>query len=104
MEIDQAATSLFELLGHLIDRNELIAVLLGELSNGLEQFSVNGLDAFREDWMRLHAYQGRRMRTLGNPVSEGRVVGIDQSGALLIRMDNDQIVPINSGELQILPG
>ena len=103
LEIDQAATSLFELLGHQVDRSELTAVLLGELSDGLELFAVNGLDAFREEWMRLHAYQGRRMRTLGNSMCEGRAVGIDRSGALLIRMDNGQIAPINSGELQILP-
>ena len=101
--IDQAATSLFQLLGHLVDRSELIAVLLGELSDGLELFSVNGLEAFREDWMRLHAYQGRKMRAVGVPVREGRAVGIDPSGALLLRTENGRIVPINSGELQILP-
>ena len=103
LEIDQPTTSLFKLLGYPIDRNELTAVLLGELSDGLELFSVDGLDAFREQWIRLHAYQGRRMRTLGNSMSEGRAVGINQSGALLIRTDNGQIIPINSGELQIIP-
>lgn len=103
LEIDQAATSLFELLGHLVDRSELISVLLGELSDGLEMFSVSGLEAFREDWMRLHAFTGRTMRTFGKPVREGRAVGIDQSGALLIRTENGRIVPINSGELQLLP-
>ena len=103
LEIDQPTTSLFKLLGYPIDRSELTAVLLGELSDGLELFSVDGLDAFREQWIRLHAYQGRRMRTLGNSMSEGRAVGINQSGALLIRTDNGQIISINSGELQIIP-
>lgn len=103
LEIDQTATSLFELLGRLVDRSELIAVLLGELSDGLELFSVNGLEAFREDWMQLHAFTERTMRTFGQPVREGRAVGIDQSGALLIRTENGRIIPINSGELEILP-
>ena len=103
LEIDQPATSLFSLLGHQVDRSELTAVLLGELSDGLELFSIDGLDAFREDWMRRHAYQGRRMRVVGKPLREGRAVGIDQSGALLIRTENGRIVPINSGELQVLP-
>ncbi len=103
LEIDQAATSLFELLGYLVDRSELVAVLLGELSDGLELFSVNGLEAFREDWMQLHAFTGRTMRIYGKPVKEGRAMGIDQSGALLIRTENGKIEPINSGELQLLP-
>ncbi len=103
LEIDQAATSLCELLGNQVDRSELMTVLLGELSDGLELFSINGLNSFREDWIRLHAYQGRKMRTVGMPVSEGTSMGIDQSGALLIRTENGRIVPINSGELQILP-
>ncbi len=100
--IDQPTTSLNEHIARFVDRNQLIAALLKELSYGLDLFSSTGLEPFREDWMRLHAYQGQWLRSHVKPQQEGLALGIDQDGQLLLQMDNGQIVTVHAGELEVL--
>ncbi len=101
--IDQPVASLNEFLEQPIDRNQLVLTLLKELASGLERFSSAGLEPFREDWMRLHAHQGRWVRSLGTPSQEGVALGIDHSGSLLVRLKSGELAPVRAGELEILP-
>ena len=36
---------------------------------------------------------------MGSQIREGHAVGIDESGALLLRQEDGQILPIRSGEI-----
>ncbi len=101
--INQPVTSLNELCDRSVDRSRLVSALLSELSTGLELFFSSGFESFRNDWNQLHAYQGRRMRTRGQPIREGIALEIDDSGALILQEDNGQLVSITAGELDLLP-
>ena len=103
LEIQKPVVSLSEITHGAVDRNRLIPLLLGELKDGLEVFSRSGLLPFREEWMRLHAYQGKRVRTEGTLEREGMALGIDHTGALIIRLDSGDSVSINSGEVSVVP-
>ncbi len=102
LEIGQPATSLSQVMDEPVDRSQLIAALLIDLAEGLERFSDSGLEPFRDDWLRLHAYQHRRMRVEGRPGREGVVKGIDPSGALILELDSGELMAVNSGEVTVL--
>lgn len=102
--INQPVTSLSRIMGQSVDRNTLIPRLLIELSQGLEHFFVAGLEPFRNEWLNLHAYRDRRVRVEGRPVREGIAKGIDQKGALVIRLDNGELQAIHSGTVNIVSG
>lgn len=99
--IDTPVTSLAELLLDSIDRNDLIVQLVDLLHQGLEIFSRKKLDAFRTRWLELHAYANKQVYTRGKFLVEGKVIGIDQRGALLLELANGEIYSVNSGEISV---
>ncbi len=98
--IDQPVTSLDVLLEQEVNRNLLIPRLLFELTQGLEKYFDIGFEPFREQWVRLHAFQGKRVRIDGTPVREGFAQGIDNSGALTIKLDTGEVMSIHSGDVR----
>ena len=84
--IDQAAADLETVVGHAVDRNQLLAALLNELNRVLLEFERHGFAAFREDWQRRHVHQGAAVRlTLPGGVSESGVArGVGADGSLLL--------------------
>lgn len=103
-KIQRPVVSLSEIAGEPTDRNQIIPMLLSDLAAGLVIFSTDGFLPFREDWMRLHAYQGKRIRTEGTMAREGVALGISHSGALIIELDSGDSVSINSGEVSVVSG
>ena len=83
--IGQPAADL-EAAGLQAGRNELLARVLIDLNDVLERFSREGFAALRPEWERLHAYQDKMVRLdmAGEKVVEGRVIGVDEYGALLL--------------------
>ncbi len=67
-------------------RNLLLAGVLHELEIGLRQFERSGFRAFKSEWLRLHAFEGRRVRMAMNEREsvEGLTSGVDDEGALLV--------------------
>lgn len=68
-------------------RNEVAARVLDALLDALESFEANGIDAFRSDWLAMHAHEGRRLRVR---LADGRVVagvaeGLAADGGLRLR-------------------
>lgn len=84
--VDQVAADLETVMEHAVDRNQLLAVLLGELNRVLLEFERHGFAAFREDWQRRHVHQGAAVRlTLPGGVSESGVArGVGVDGSLLL--------------------
>lgn len=103
-KIEKPVVSLNDFTNKPVDRNSLISALLRELKRGLERFSDHGLPAFRNEWMRLHAYQGKRIRTEGTLEREGVALGINHAGALVIKLDSGDSVSISSGEVSVVIG
>lgn len=67
-------------------RNAMLAALLAALTEALPQFARHGLAPFVADWNRLHAHAGQEVRILdqGRVLHQGRALGIDASGRLLL--------------------
>ena len=71
------------------DRDLLLASLLSALAQNMRQFESHGLSAFVERWNRLHAFAGQQVLILdqGKVLHEGRALGIDQIGRLMLQPD-----------------
>jgi len=87
-----------------VSRSVLLAAVLGELGAVLEQFGREGFAAFRDEWMRHHAFQGRQvaLRLADQAVAEGEALGVASDGALELRVAGG-IRQFHSGELSLRP-
>jgi len=84
------------------DRNRLLALLLLDITQVLEQFAQSGFAPLREEWQRQHVYQGRPVR-LSLPaaaVIDGTATGVDDAGALLLETATG-VRRIHSGDVSL---
>ncbi len=67
-------------------RNALAGRVLSELAGAATVFARDGFSAFREDWLRRHAWQGQRVRLSVAPerTVEGVASGVAEDGALIV--------------------
>ena len=101
-DIDQPWVDLRQLLGHKPDRNELVAILICELTRLFKDFAEQGLAPFIEDWHRHHAFADQPVRLIGaNDEIRGIVCGLDATGALMLRTDSGEVISAHSGELSL---
>jgi len=86
-ELRSIATSLFEVTRHPIDRNRLIAQLLFELEQGLNELRSHGSERLRLAYTARCSTLGKRVRALMGPEQEllGTAESISTDGALQIR-------------------
>jgi BirA family biotin operon repressor/biotin-[acetyl-CoA-carboxylase] ligase len=99
--IDQPAADLASAGVH-VDRNELLARVLCDLSDVLGTLSREGFAVLLPEWQRAHAYQDK-MVTIemnGEKRLEGRAVGVDETGALLVQTAEGTRA-VHSGELSL---
>lgn len=85
-----------------MDRNALMGALLNRLAATLAEFDDTGFAAFAERWNRLQAWHGETVRILdqGRVLHEGRMMGVDASGRLLLQTDAG-LVPVMSGDVSL---
>ena len=100
--IDQPVVCLSDLPDYSANRNVLVSRLLCSLGHGLEIFMKHRLEPFRQEWMQKHAYTNKRILTDGINPHEGTAIGIDGNGALLLKLDSGEIIPVQAGEISIL--
>lgn len=109
--IDQAATSYVDahaqpLTGmarpRLLGRNALLAKVIAQLSQALEDFARHGFLAFRDAWLHLHAHTGKSIRYVeAGQAHVGTALGVDQHGALIVESQGHTRV-LTSAEVQSL--
>lgn len=88
------------------DRDLLLGALLSGLAQNMWQFESEGLPAFVERWNRLHAFAGQQVAILdqGKTLHEGRALGIDQIGRLLLQTDGGSgPIAIMAGDISLRP-
>jgi BirA family biotin operon repressor/biotin-[acetyl-CoA-carboxylase] ligase len=105
-DIAQAVTDLAAIDKDLaMDRNLLLAVVLGELVKLLETYAHDGFAPFVAEWQRRHALQKKPVRVLlpDGSVAAGDVVGVDASGALVLDQRGRRVRFI-SGEVSLRRG
>jgi BirA family biotin operon repressor/biotin-[acetyl-CoA-carboxylase] ligase len=85
-----------------LDRNRLMATLLTELSKALAQFDAAGFGAFVARWNRLHAYAGQSVAIMdhGEILHQGRAIGVDDSGRLLLEVGGERVA-IVAGDVSL---
>jgi BirA family biotin operon repressor/biotin-[acetyl-CoA-carboxylase] ligase len=100
-ELSSIATSLRqERGGRAVDRAAFAAVLCERLELHVERFVESGAAAVAAAWRRHAAFFGARVRvTTGLAPVVGRAEGIDDDGALLLRLDDGRLLRLHAGEL-----
>lgn len=99
--IDQPWTSMRKELGAPSNRNELVAELNKQLSHYLDIQLRDGFAALQGEWQASHLWQGRRVAiTAAQDPIKGEVVGVDQSGAIRLRV-GDVERSFSGGELSL---
>jgi BirA family biotin operon repressor/biotin-[acetyl-CoA-carboxylase] ligase len=101
-DIDQSWTSLSQLIGEYIDRNDLGAKMIDTLMHYLERFSEDGMQAFRQEWKTRDCLENffisvKSART----VTHGYCLGINDLGYLVIQSDHDEVIALSSGDASI---
>lgn len=73
-------------LGGAVSRNALAARVLAEIAGAAAAFERDGFGAFRAEWLRRHAWQGRRVSVLvpSRPAVDGVAAGVADDGALIV--------------------
>lgn len=99
--IDQPWTSLRQVVGRQVDRNVFVASLNRQLERYLHLHQAEGFAALREQWEANHLWQGRAVvLTAGAQNIQGRVLGVDDTGALRLDIDGQEKV-FSGGELSL---
>lgn len=101
--IDQPWADLREALGTPPDRNRIAASVLTQLLAMLATFEADGFAALREAWLGMHAFQDARVRVHadGRADVEGRAVGLDEQGALLVQDDAGRLHRVEAGDVSL---
>jgi BirA family transcriptional regulator, biotin operon repressor / biotin---[acetyl-CoA-carboxylase] ligase len=99
-ELGDRATSLETELGRAVDRHDLLAATLAALSRRYDDLLAGRFDAILDAWRRRApgAVGARVTWTTNGSASSGVTAGIDDLGALLVRVD-DRIERVVSGEV-----
>ncbi|MEE9446596.1 MAG: biotin--[acetyl-CoA-carboxylase] ligase [Arenicellales bacterium] len=97
-EVEQAWTDLHA-LGFELDRTVILSTILIGLDKRFRQLLEHGFAPIRQDWLARHALQDARVSFQhGNEIREGKIMGINQLGALEIQTQNGLEV-LHSGEI-----
>jgi BirA family transcriptional regulator, biotin operon repressor / biotin---[acetyl-CoA-carboxylase] ligase len=83
-------------------RTEVAADLAVSVASALERFSREGFAPFRQPWLELHAWQGKRvvLSRDDRAVAQGEAIGIAEDGALELASERG-IERFRSGELSL---
>lgn len=100
--IGRPATDVASHADAALSRTVLLAGLLPSLAAALDRFSREGFAPFREEWLRLHAWRGRRvaLSMSDRRVAEGKIVGVAEDGALMLASTKG-VERFHSGELSL---
>jgi len=94
------STSLREELGREVPRSEVAVGMLGCLGSWYERFLADGFHPVREKWLERSGIVGQDVRVQsGKELQEGKVLGLDEDGALLLLDYDGQIKRVLSGDV-----
>jgi len=104
-ELAKYATSLRAVSGAALDRVAFTARLLGALEARYGQYLAGGFAAIRPAFEATALLTGRAVRVSGPDTTiRGRVVGVDDEGALLLERDGGETVRVLAGEVTLHDG
>lgn len=99
--ITQAWTSLSNVLGRPVDRNQLVEFFSAHLRRYIDVHMRNGFAALQAEWQDNHLWQGRMATlTAGQTPIKGEILGVDATGAIRLRVDGEER-SFSGGELSL---
>lgn len=102
-ELRRVATSLKELTGESLDRNEVIASLLQALEDWYDKFCAGQWKDIVEWSDQENVLKNKRVRiTTGGREFTGRANGLDEDGYLVVTSDEGETAHFMEGDTQIL--
>ncbi|WP_445180726.1 bifunctional biotin--[acetyl-CoA-carboxylase] ligase/biotin operon repressor BirA [Pseudomonas sp. McL0111] len=100
-EVDQQWTSIRLESGKNCDRNVLVAELSEQLRAHIQRHQAGGFSVLQSEWERDHLWQGRPVSLIaGVSQIDGVVLGVDNQGALRLKVDGVEKV-FSGGELSL---
>jgi len=101
-EVTQAVGSLAQLSDNSLDRNQILATILLELSGVLNDFARHGFEPLRAEWERYHRWQNQAVNLLmpDGKTETGIILGVTQNGALRLATEQGERV-FHSGEVSV---
>jgi len=103
-EIDQPWVDLATVLGAPCDRNTLAVQVILALARAFERFGRDGFAPFQTLWERAHLFQGQDvLLSEGERRHEGRVLGVEATGALRLRLRDGGERSFHAGEVSLRP-
>jgi BirA family biotin operon repressor/biotin-[acetyl-CoA-carboxylase] ligase len=89
--------------GHPVNRVTWTQKLLQELDTLYGAYLSSGFGPVREEWLERSHMQGQRVSVTNHgQVTTGLVAGIEDNGALLLRLDTGSIEKIYSGDVKLV--
>ncbi|MFI8483399.1 bifunctional biotin--[acetyl-CoA-carboxylase] ligase/biotin operon repressor BirA [Pseudomonas sp. NPDC078700] len=99
--ITQAWTSLSNVLGETVDRNQLVEFFSAHLQTYIDIHMRDGFIALQEEWQANHLWQGRMATlTAGQTPIKGEILGVDATGAIRLKVDGEER-SFSGGELSL---
>lgn len=104
-EIAGIATSLRAETGRFVSRLEVIERLLHGLEAVYRTYLRDGFSTPRERWLAMSDMTGGRIRIVsGDEAYEGRMIGIDDAGALLLEEETGTVRAVWAGDVSVRKG
>lgn len=102
VDIDQPWTDLNSESAMPVSRNKLAANLTDHIFQLLDSFEVIGFGHYRDEWQDADAFKGRQgtIQTPRDAIS-GTIVGVDNRGAVQLRLPNGEVQSFIGGELSL---
>lgn len=102
-QINQGWLSMQKILGAYVDRNQLAISLINNLMHYLQCFEQQGFAAFVAEWTQADCLTQHliRLNNLGQEV-EGRVIGVNEQGLLILQLKNGHQQAFSAGDTSIL--
>jgi len=95
-------TSLKEELKEEIEREKFLRALLEELEQYYKMFMQKKFDSILEEWRNLAGFLGQHVEVVSfDEKIRGWAVDVDQSGALLIRLENGTVKKVMLGDVTL---
>jgi BirA family biotin operon repressor/biotin-[acetyl-CoA-carboxylase] ligase len=103
--INQPSVALEEIESRSVDRNRVASVLIRALYELFEKYHQEDFETWRDQWARYDRMLGREVQVIqGETVRQGRAMGIDSQGALLLDAGEAEFSRFFSGDVSLRLG
>lgn len=100
--IDQQWTDLSTVSSEAVSRNQLAAYIINHCFDVLRDYQQRGFAYYQHEWQAIDAFQGSPAEvSTANQSTVGTAVGVNEFGALKLKLANGEIKTFVGGELSL---